>query len=860
LLGTALLSAGDAAGAEIELRRAQELNAASALVEPPRARAMLALGQFKAVKEQFAELELKDAPAFADLQATVALACSALGETEAAEAAIQRALRAAPDSFAARLAQARIRAAGGDIDAALGLLGDLLARPGVEAGAWRLKGDLLFFSKNDTPAAIVAYRQALAVDAKDAASHAALINAHLAQGDLKSAGTQFAALKAARPGHSMTRYYEAQMAYARHDWVLARDLLQDLLRTAPNDVTLLNVAGLTELELDSLAQAEAYLGKAVQVQPGFQVVRRNLARVLLRTDAPARALAVLAPVLGAADAETLTVAAQAYLRVGDRPSADAVFAKLDALASPVPAVRVGLALSRLARGDTQTAFDELQAVAAADTGGVVADLALIRARISRNELDAALAAIDQLERKQPDNAQAAELRGRVYVLRKDLAAARRSFEQAVVRNARYTPAISSLAGLDLLENKPEAALARFRALLKADPKNIDGLMAVAELRQRAGAQREEVTALIAQAIQANPQHTRPHRALIELQLAARDLPAALSAAQNAVAALPTNVELRDELARILLMSGDAHQAGATFSALVAQSPDSYRGHLGLAEMALAKGDLETAARSGKRAFELAPRVPEVQRLWVALALRQNRAQDALATTRAMQQQRPADAMGYVFEAEVLGGLGQRDAAIAALRKAAALPEPSQAPAMLYAALAQARRPAEAAKFADEWTRQHPQDMAFQLSLGHAALAQGDLAQAEQRFAAVLERQPDNAVALNNAARVLIARHKPGAVALAERALKAAPRHPQLLDTLALALASEQQFAKAVEVQKKLIADAPNTPMYRLTLAKIYLQSGAKDMARDELASMLRPGTDFPGRAEAVALSKGLGTF
>jgi putative PEP-CTERM system TPR-repeat lipoprotein len=413
--------------------------------------------------------------------------------------------------------------------------------------------------------------------------------------------------------------------------------------------------------------------------------------------------------------------------------------------------------------------------------------------------------------------------------------------------------------MDILEKKPAAAQERFEALLKIDPRNVDALMALTELKQRAGGSREELGVLITRAIEANPLHARPRLALIDLQLASGDLPAASSAAQNAVAALPTHAELQDRLARVLWLAGDTNHASSVFARLLAQSPDSYRGHLGLAELALARNDLDAAIHSAKRAYELAPEVLQVQRAALTVAMRRNRAQDAIAITRRMQQQHPDAAMGYIFEGEIQATLKQPDLAIAVLRKATELAEPAQAPGLLYSALEESRRTAEATKFAAAWLDKHPKDSLFLLYLGNAAMAQGDLALAESRFGQVLKDQPDNPVALNNAARVVMAQRKPGAVALAERAVKAAPGEAQLMDTLALALSSENQPAKAIELQKQVIEKAPQTPMYRLTLAKIYLQSGDKGRARAELEALLKPGPNFPGRDEAARLMQALGT-
>ncbi len=134
---------------------------------------------------------------------------------------------------------------------------------------------------------------------------------------------------------------------------------------------------------------------------------------------------------------------------------------------------------------------------------------------------------------------------------------------------------------------------------------------------------------------------------------------------------------------------------------------------------------------------------------------------------------------------------------------------------------------------------------------HRATCPGAAAHYQQ----VLKFQPQNPIALNNLAGVLIREKKPGAVELAERALKVAPGRLPLMDTLAMALATEGQYAKAIAMQKDVVAKAPKAPDYRLTMAKIYLLSGDKAQARSELDTLLSPGKDFPQRAEAAELRK-----
>lgn len=854
LLGRALLDSGDAAGAEIELKRAQELGRPASEVAPLLAQALLAQGEYDKLTSRFADVELDDAQAMVDLQLALATAYAAQGATDKARAAIGRALARSPQSVPALIMLARLKATTGDHDGALAALDELLAGHAGSAAAWQLKGDVLAQGKADLPGAVAAYEKAMAIEPARVELHAGLISLHFAQNDLQAASRQFDAMKAAAPDNPLTRFYEAQLVFARGDYKLARQKLQDLLRLVPENARVLHLAGATELQLGALAQAEFLLAKAVQVQPGFVSARVLLGKVYLRGTQPAKASAVLGPILEgkSVDAETLITAGQAALLGGDPKAADSYFARAAAARPDDVRARTAAAMAQLSKGKADVAFGELQSIAAADSG-ITADMALISARMSRGEADAALRAIDALAKKQPASAVAADLRGQVYLARKDMPAARKSFEAALVRDPRYLPSVTHLAAIDFVEGKPDAAKARFDRLLELDPGNAQALLALAELKRRSGADREAVAAPIRAAIAAHPSDPQPRLALIDLELSDGDPKAALSTAQAAVASLPNDAALQGRLARALMAAGDINLASSTFGKIAAQNPDLLLGHLGLAETHLMKKDFAAANRSARRALELAPNSIAAQRVAIMAAMGAKRPREAVAVAHEMQLQRPKDALGYILEGEVEASEERWAPAVAAYRRAIALPNPAQAPGRLHAALLKDQKVAEAAQFADRWLRDHPKDWLFLLYLAEASSTKGDLQAAERYYRQLLQGQPNNPIALNNLAGVLIRQNKPGAVALAERAVKAAPGRPALLDTLALALAGDGQFAKAIDTQKQVIATAPEVPVYRLTLAKIYLRSGDRARARSELDALLRPGKDFPQRNEATAL-------
>ena len=80
-----------------------------------------------------------------------------------------------------------------------------------------------------------------------------------------------------------------------------------------------------------------------------------------------------------------------------------------------------------------------------------------------------------------------------------------------------------------------------------------------------------------------------------------------------------------------------------------------------------------------------------------------------------------------------------------------------------------------------------------------------------------------------------------------------------MDTLALALASEKQFEKALDIQKQALALAvpPADQIMRLNLAKLYLQAGNKAAARTELEALAKLGSSFSAQPEVSRLLKSI---
>jgi putative PEP-CTERM system TPR-repeat lipoprotein len=858
LLGTALLNTGDAPAAEIELTKARDLRYPDDEVVPPLAKALAAQGKFRKIIDDLGKVELKVPASSAEFQIVLSNAYAVQGMPDKSRAALAIALAAEPANVNALIAQARRKVESKDIAGAAVSIDELVSKFPQNPEIWKLKGDFVVFTKNDLEGGIAAYRKAIEVKPDFLLAHIGLLNILLQQDKLEEAKVQIEALKKIAANHPQTKYFEAQYAYQSKDFKTARELVQQLLKIAPENTKTLQLAGAVEFQLNSLLQAELYLGKVVQAVPSSVGARRLLTMTYLRSGQPDKALTTLTPILDQIneDPNLLSLAGEVFLQNGDVKKAETSFAKAAKLDPKDVRKRTSLALTHMIGGDVDFAFGELESIASSDKG-VTADLALISANLRRQDYAKALKAIDGLEKKQPNSPVAPNLRGKTQLALKDSAGARKSFEAALKISPTYFPAVASLAAMDLLDKKPEEAKARFEAVLAKEPKNSQALLALAELRARSGGASSEVAALITKAVEANPQAVPPRLLLIDYLLRTRDFKQATTAAQSAVAALPDKGELLDALGRAQLGSGEINQAISTFTKVAAMQPLSPVPHMHLAEAYLADKKKENAIQSLNKALTIKSDYLEAQRALIILNATPEQYQRALTTARDIQRQRPKETIGYMLEGDTYVTVKKWDEAIAAYQQGLKQTGSVEPALKIHSVMMGTSRAAEADKFAATWVKDHPKDVTFLFYLGDAALAKKDFPTAEKMYTSVVQIQPDNAAAFNNLAWVTGQLKKDKAVSYAEKANALMPNQPAFIDTLAMLLLDQNDAAKALDWQKKAVELQPQNAVFKLNLAKIYVKSGDKGQAKPILTELAKLGDKFPSQSEVGEMLKSL---
>lgn len=858
LLGKALFDSGDAAGAVVELRKALDAKYPADEVVPPLAQALVATGQAKSLVTDFAKIELKTPEAKADLQTSLAVSHVARGEMAPARKALAAALEIKPDLPRALMVKAQLAVVEQDLDGALQLAETVLAKDPGNAEALKLKGDILF-RQGKADGALAAYRQATEKRPDFALAHAALMMALLQQGKVDEAGRQLEVMKKSAAKSRTTLMAEAGYWFEAKELKKAQEALQELLKGAPNDPGAVLLSGIVHYRLNSLVQAEDYLSRAVKQDPASVQARRILAVTQLRLGQPAKALAALEPLLDdiGDDANLNALAGEIYMQNGDPRRAETYFARAATLDPKDVAKKTSVALTHLASGRSDQGLGELERIASADTG-TTADMALISSAMRRKDYAKALKAIDVLEKKQPDSPLVPTLRGTVHSARGDLSAARKSYERALALKPAYFPAAASLAAMDLREKKPDDARKRFQGVLAADPKNVQALLALAEIAGRSGASADDVAAQISKAVQAVPSDPAPRLALVSHHLAAKDAKKAIAAAQDALGTIPDEPRLLDALARAQMLAGDANQALATLHKVEALLPNSPQLQVRIAEMQFGAKDKAGAEKSLRKALGIRADYLPAQRGLITLAMEAGKADEAKSILRDIRKQRPKEGVADLIEGDLAAARKAWPEAVAAYRAGLAATPTTELAAKLYSALIAAGKASDAERFAERWIAEHEADAGFRLHLADAANRQKDYARAARHYQMVVQHQPGNVFVLNNLAWSLGQMRDPRALEYAERAAKLAPDSPAVLDTLGLILADKGDLPRAIEVLRKAVESGPQLPLVRLTLAKTYLKAGNKPEAKKQLEELAKLGDAFPAQAEVTRLLKDAG--
>lgn len=857
LLGQVHAANGDFKSAEKEFEKAVEggfdkLQAGIALAE-----ARFSAGDVVKGLEQANKLAPTKPADVAQVQTLIGRASLATGKRDEAEKAFTAAVAAVPDHVPAQLGLITL-VAGKDIKTASAQLDALLAKAPTATEAMSLKGDFELV-QGRTKEAVELFTKVATVEAQNRAVRAKLASLASDAKDYAGAQKWIDELKKLTGPAPVTMHLQALNDFRQGKNEAARDAVLAGLKNGPDYLPSLALASSIFLSLNSLEQAESNARSVIEKAPNSTMGYRLLGATYLRMNAPDRALqAVQTPLeRGAKDAILLGIAGEAALKLNEADKAATYFTKSAQLAPNDPNQKTGLGMARIAAGDKEAGIADLEAAVELSPTTTQADLALISQHLRDKQWDKALAAIDRLDKKQPNDPLVPNLRGAVSLGKGDTAGARKQFDAALSLDPKFYASVSNLAALDLREKKVDDAKKRYTTLLEKDPTNIRAMLTLAQITADTGGDKKQVLEWLKKAREADKTSVPATLGLARYYLFNNEPKEAIPPLQEAITAAPENIELLDALGTAYLKSGDESQAIITFEKILRAKPDSAPLQLRMGEFYLNRKEYDRAMTHFRKSSELAPKALEPKAAMASALVAQGKIAEARALAAALQKEAPKSAVGAALDGDILTLDKKYPEAAASYKKALAIQKALPISLKLHRVLMISGRDAEADTLLKTLLSEYPKDMNVKSYAGVVEIGRKRWAQAIAHYKEVVAVQPNNALALNNLAWALYETKDLSALTTAEQAYALAPKSAAVLDTYGAILLAQGKAEKAVDILKLAVATAPKANVFRVRLADALIASGDKIEARKQLEIVLADVKNGPEFEQAQALMKKL---
>jgi tetratricopeptide (TPR) repeat protein len=306
---------------------------------------------------------------------------------------------------------------------------------------------------------------------------------------------------------------------------------------------------------------------------------------------------------------------------------------------------------------------------------------------------------------------------------------------------------------------------------------------------------------------------------------------ALSVAQAGASATNASPDATALLAAAYAQLGNPSMAAETYRNLAANYPQRAEWRLKLAELDAGAGRTKQATTQLRsltvdRPFDPIPYITLAQLTWP------DNLPEALSIAKELGEKESYKLTGMLLEGDLLVLAGKSDEALKQFAKAA---KAGAVPVALLRSIQVLDRSQQSQSADQEMAsslRKFPEDASVVGFAAQRARAQGKPALAVEYLQKIVQKDPRNAIVLNDLAWAQVEAKLPDALKNATRASELAPDSPEVLDTLGMAQAQAGKQAEAIETLRVVINLVPKVAAPRLHLAELYANAGnPKEAAR-----------------------------
>lgn len=397
--------------------------------------------------------------------------------------------------------------------------------------------------------------------------------------------------------------------------------------------------------------------------------------------------------------------------------------------------------------------------------------------------------------------------------------------QIEIHRGKASAAINTLQGV--LKNEPANAVAHYQLGLAFD---LAGNLSQAEAEWR-------------ESIRLRPDLSDAHRALAGAAIRRSD-PNALALEADQI------IQQQPESADGYLLRAVAEIDRKQFAAAedyikrsIQRASNNAAAYVQLGNLRMAQNNLAEAQKAFQQALDLDPNSTDALGGVLNVYLIQKQIDKALSVANAQLAKYPKNAGFHIIVGRLLFEQ-KKDAAGAEteFRRATELDKNNvEALVSLGRVQADQGKQDEALQTYLDGAKSNPRETVFYLLAGGIYESKQDWDKAKQVYQRVLEIQPDNPLASNNLAYVILQQggNVDVALAMAQTARRQLPDNPSSADTLGWAFYHKGVYNSAITLFKEAVKKEPENATYNYHLGLAYVRSGQAAQARQQLDRVVK---------------------
>jgi len=711
-----------------------------------------------------------------------------------------------------------------------------------------------YFDKAAYREAEIQFQNAIQVDARFAEAHYKLAQTAMKLEQWPLAYQELSKTIEIRPDQYAAHLDLANLQVLAHQFNDAKENLDLLAKAQPNNPEIFLARANYDAATNNISGALADIQTAIGLDPARSDTYLNKALLQMhgqQWDA-AEASFKKSIELDPKSASALIALGNLYQTRGRFPEAEQTFRRAIDVAKDDPNPRLSLASLYMAENKSSQAEEFLRQSKSDFSENSVGYRMLGDFYYANNQIDKATNEYAALYKDHPKDPLVKKNYIQLLILKDRLDEARKLNDEVLKVRPDDEDAQIYKGEIEIRGGKANDATNTLQAVLKGDPENgIAHYQLGLAFDQLGNVTRAE--AEWRDAVRLRPDIVEAHRALAGVAIHKRDAAALAQEADQIIAAQPGAPDGYVLRAIAEIDRKDYTTAEDYLHRSLQKDPNNPAAYVQLGNLRMAQNQLAEAQKAYQQALDQDPASTDALGGVLNVYLVQKQPDKAIAAAKAQLTKAPKSAGFHIMLGQLLMEQAKDPTGAEQEFKTAASLDKNNSEALIKLGLVQNLSGAsdQALQTFLDGSKDNPKEISFYLLAGGIYESKQDWEHARQQYQKVLEIDPNNPLASNNLAYVMLQQggNVELAFEMAQTAHRLLPDNPNAADTLGWAFYKKNVYGSAITLFKEAVKKQPDNPLFNYHLGLAYAKSGQAALGRQQLDRVVKIKPNFPDLEE-----------